>query len=448
MLPTGSLPRLKNARARNALTSETHSKGDLMPRHPLPLGGYGEISFQKRDDNQFYARARYRGFDGVTRQVKALGSSRAKARENLKQRLEALTAGATGKSVAGLSPTSTVKALCEAWLEERSTAGILDGTVTKYRSVVNAHVIPLVGGLRLHEANTAVLEARMQDLRQRVGVDGSGRSVPNRVRQVLNGAFGYAVKVGVLNVNPVSQVSRAPKPRKRRLTTVTAEDIVAIRRLLARQESGLKVLDGKVVPKSGPRTANSWQDLLTLMLGTGMRIGEALALRWEDINLLAAKPTVTISGTVLDSPPRRQAWPKTAGSYRTLIIPDYVQSMLLARQVAEVNPSPLGLVFHTRRGTPVVPSNHRRIWNAALKGSQWEALKPHDLRATVATTIDAAVGVSKASDVLGHAQESTTVVYLQKAPVAPDVTAALAGFAPPEDLTEGTLWGTDSRDFE
>ena len=70
------------------------------------------------------------------------------------------------------------------------------------------------------------------------------------------------------------------------------------------------------------------------MLSTGARIGEALALRWCDIDLASAPPRLTISGTIVEesgSLPYRKDSPKTRAGYRTLILPDHAISVLEQR---------------------------------------------------------------------------------------------------------------------
>jgi hypothetical protein len=85
-------------------------------------------------------------------------------------------------------------------------------------------------------------------------------------------------------------------------------------------------------------------DIIDLMLATGARIGEILAVRWVDVALDAARPTLTINGTIKTEPGRgtyRKPSPKSDASVRTVVLPDF-SIAVLRRRLAERGTQQLG----------------------------------------------------------------------------------------------------------
>jgi integrase len=107
------------------------------------------------------------------------------------------------------------------------------------------------------------------------------------------------------------------------------------------------------------RKSRACTDLFDLLLATGCRIGEACALRWQDIDLHAG--TLTVAGTMVflrDTGWERQDFPKTAAGQRTVYLPPFALTMLRRRQSEEPHrrDDPL---FASRAGTFVQPDNMR-----------------------------------------------------------------------------------------
>ena len=118
--------------------------------------------------------------------------------------------------------------------------------------------------------------------------------------------------------------------------------------------------------KPGPRHTGDLADIVDLLLATGARIGEVLALRWEDLDLAAARPTLTISGTIVYVKGKgffRQAWTKSDAGYRTIVLPQFAVAMLLARKLNAAS-NPHDAIFASRRGTWLSPNNVRRQWHS------------------------------------------------------------------------------------
>jgi integrase len=164
------------------------------------------------------------------------------------------------------------------------------------------------------------------------------------------------------------------------------------------------------------------------MLATGARIGEILALRWEDLDLAATSPTLTICGTLVQVKGQgvfRQPWTKSDAGYRMIVLPRFAVGMLLTRKLDAAD-NPHDAIFASRRGSWLSPNNVRRQWRQARADTDLTWVTPHTFRKTVATLIDKEADTKTAAAQLGHASEQVTdTYYIAKPVLAPDVSDIL-----------------------
>ena len=155
-----------------------------------------------------------------------------------------------------------------------------------------------------------------------------------------------------------------------------------------------------------------------LALSTGMRQGELLALKWEDIDLEGGRLRVRRTLTHADKAFVLGA-PKTKNSRRTIRLTKGTVSALqahLARQLEEIEDmgslyQPGGLIFATETGTTINPSNLRnRSFRPLLKRAGLRPIRFHDLRHTCATLLHSKnVNPKVVSEMLGHTSISITL---------------------------------------
>jgi len=280
--------------------------------------------------------------------------------------------------------------------------------------VVRTAVVPALGNLRIREATVGRLDKVLR------GIAKDHPVAAKLAKVVLGQMFAFAVRRGALTTNPVRDTGRLRAPQ-RKVVALDTEQLDAVR-------SAIRTWQRPTPGKSGPRPTGDLADIVDLMLATGVRIGEVLALRWADVDLAPNQPTVTVCGTIVYVKGKgffRQDWTKSNAGYRTVILPGFAVGMLLARKLT-VADNTIDAIFPSRRNTWLSPHNVRRQWRQARADTGLEWVTPHTFRKTVATLIDKEATTKNAAGQLGHATEHVTKKhYVEKPALAPDNSAIL-----------------------
>lgn len=359
-----------------------------MARPPLPLGAYGKIKTWQ-ENTTWLARAKFRDFDGIVRLVKRGGKTKAAAERALKA---ALADRQMPVKQAEITAQTTMDKLAELWLveiERAVNAGTKSpGTLDAYRSIYRRHVKPALGALRVREVDTPVVD-RVVEATKKKTVSGA-----RTTKIVISGMMRLAARHGAVTINPVREVGRIEGTPRHKPKSLTAEE----------RQQWLDALEA-----SEPAQAWDLPDLSLMMLATGCRIGECLAIGWHEVNLERA--TVDVCWRLVRRTGvglLRLPSTKTGESgERVIPLPSWAVTMLKRRRLAiasEVQP-----VFPDSLGGWRDPSNVRRIWRQVRDNAGIQGLVSHTLRKTVASFLDdAAVPTRKISDQLGHSQVSMT----------------------------------------
>jgi integrase len=351
-----------------------------MPRPPLVLETWGRIN-RTTIDGQPAAVAYYRDASGRRRKMQRTGRTAAAAERNLLAALRAKLDDASDL----LSADSTIAALADKWLEELKLKGTGTGTFVTYRTSIERKIKPGIGDLRLSEATVPRLDKFVKSM---LITPSSARTA----RTVLRQMFALAVRHGAVKRNPV--VDTMPiSPTRKVVKAIALEDIHALRRLFAEYD---QTHTSELLELSG------------VLMATGCRIGEALALRWEDIDLDSG--VLRVTGTLItgeDGKLQRQAHPKSDAGERGLTLPRTVLQQLTERRVA----AHYSLVFPSSTGTWRWPANSRRQWRDAIADSTYVGKTPKDFRKAVATHLDRKIGIKAAQAQLGHGNEDITIQY-------------------------------------
>ena len=369
-----------------------------MGRARTPLGTHGKIFVSKTKAGTWQAITYYRGMDGRRRKLHFTARTKAAAERGLREYAAQITQTA-GKT---LSPHSTVAQAVELWWEEWSAEKERSyNTQASYQQSMNKHILPGVGSLQLIECTTGVLSSFFNRIAQT-----SGAATAVRARTVLKMAFDTAARYDAIPKNPVD-ATRRPQSLKKSIEVLSIDDIENLRKILPERE----------------RLA------FELMLATGARIGEILAIRWEDVETTPAGTIVHLAGTIVGvgKETRRQEHRKS-GNGISLYLPDFAVHAL--DSYVPPGGRRRGVIFvGSEKSNWLVPGNTLRgRWKKALHGTGYEYVHPHMVRATVATLLANNTDVAAASAQLGNTEAVLRKHYWKRDALAPDARAILSAF--------------------
>lgn len=373
-----------------------------MARPPLPLGTWGRIRRYRLGRKSWRAAANYRDYDGVTRRVERSGETAAKAERRL---LEYLKVRARVSREGGeITADTRVRDACEAWFAGFKRKDRAPGTVDAYDDALRLHVLPGVGSLRLRELTVGVADRFLSSV-----WDKKGTSAARHSKTVLSGVMGLAARHGAVEYNPIRDVSTITQQQKE-VRSLTLDEVRELR-------AGLRV-DERAVDRDIPALAD-------FMLGTGLRIGEALAVTWDALDLQAG--TVAVRGTVVRKRGGGlfiQPAPKSKSGLRKLHLPPWLVALLNAREHV---PNEWDVVFPSQQGKLRDRSNTNADLRDALGPLGFDWVTSHTFRKTAATLLnDGGLTVREIADQLGHRRVSITQdTYFGRKAASPEVANLL-----------------------
>lgn len=347
---------------------------------------HGEGSLHQRKDGRWAGVVDLGWVDGRRKRKYVYGATQAEALRKMRAAQKSTDAGLPIPS-----DKLTVGTHLEHWLTNVLPMSVRPSTVANYTALTRKHLIPTIGAKRLSRLGPEDVEAL---LRQKSEAGLSPNTV-RLIRAILRRSLRHAERQGKVSRNVAALVDgvRVPKPQKRALTLDEAQRLLAA--------------------AGDDRLGALYATLLEL----GLRLGEALGLRWEDLDLDAATLTITrrldrAGGT---------AETKTQGSRRTLHLSTGLVAALQRhadRQADEMLQAgdlwvETGFVFTSEVGTPVDQSNLRRRFSKLCAAAGVGKLTPHELRHSAATLLLArGVPLHVVSEVLGHSSiRETKDVY-------------------------------------
>ena len=363
--------------------------------------GNGEGTIGRRKDGRWEGRYYVPTEDGPKRKV-IYGKTRAEVSEKL---TKALSDRANG--IVYDNENITVGEYLDVWLKRSVYGSVRQSTYDRDTNLVNNHIKPVLGSLKLKKLNSAHVQ---NFYRNRLDT-GLSASTVRKIHDILRRGLAQAVDWYLTQRN-VADVVKPPRPVPKEIVALSADET---RRLLdAAAEDRLEAL-------------------YMLAVHTGMRQGEMLALRWQDVDIenavLSVRRTLTRRGGKIAF-----GEPKTKKSRRSIrLTPQAVDALRahLERQLRDMeilgdHYQDQGLIFTTDTGAPIIPSNLRqRSFTPLLKRAGLPHMRFHDLRHTCATLLlSRGVHPKFVQELLGHATIAITLdTYSHVMPSMGDATA-------------------------
>lgn len=299
-----------------------------------------------------------------------------------------------------VEPSSeTLGAYLARWLRDYAKPSLRQTTYESYESVARIHIVPAIGHLRLDRLKPTHLQQLYASRLAGGRADGrEGGLSPRTVRYmhaIIREALKHAVKWGLLARNVADAVD-PPRMARQELQAWSPAD--AQRFLAATQ-------DDRLYP------------LYLMAITTGMRRGELLGLRWQDVDLDAG--TLTIRHTLVHTNAGLVSQePKTDRSRRSMPIPQAAVEALRRHRITQGQERwfagdayrQTDLVFTNPAGGPIEPRNLSRQFAARIRRAGVPRIRLHDLRHTHATGLLArGVHPKIVAERLGHSQIRVTM---------------------------------------
>lgn len=350
-----------------------------MARRKSTRRGRGEGTVSERP-NGTWAGQVTTGYteEGKQKRKTVYGKSQAEALAKLAEIKQQLATGT-------FSDTKlTLKEYLETWLKEKERQ-VKARTAHDYRYNLEKYIYPNIGRTKLEKLTPSHVQRFLSEIADAVSPDRA-----NKCRRELLGAFKQAVRWGLIPRNPVDAVAPL-KHERREMVLWTGIQAAAF-------------LD--------TARAHRLYAFFYLAMSTGLRSGELLGLRWQDVQgdkLTIRQNFVKVgSKTIIETPKTKR------GKRVVAISPDVLETLDAhrARQDAERLPSwpDNGLVFVSEVGTPLNPDNLRRLRNRLMDDAQVPRIRLHDLRHLHASmAIKGGMDAKVLADRLGHARASFTL---------------------------------------
>ncbi len=301
--------------------------------------------------------------------------------------------------------------VARAWLKGKG--GRRPSSIAAWEVHVLDHIVPELGDYRITDVKVGAVEAFRDELAKKL----APQSV-NKVLTTLAAIFKDAMRRDQVVANPAAATERL---------RIGAGEIDLEKKSAARQKAAEVSPDEILTPEQTAKlidaaTPGYYRMLFTMLAATGVRIGEATALTWPDVDLDAS--TITIRRGVSHARTRSEKEagekarprffaPKTPSGFRTLPIAPEIVSALRRWKLA-CPPTRAGLVFPSAIGAP---AHRKTIWERGFRPALDAAKLPHvtlhSLRHTFASSlIMRGVPVTEVAALLGHKSSAvTTAIY-------------------------------------
>jgi integrase len=288
----------------------------------------------------------------------------------------------------------TVGAYLADWLAHVRTR-VRPTTYEGYEVLIRLHIAPTLGSALLSDVGPLDVQRLYGRLLAPGGARALSAGTVLNAHLVLTQALGQAVRWGLVGTNPAAG-AQPPRPRRAELHSVDAE------------------LAAKILEAA---TGSEIELPVALAIGTGMRRGEILALRWADVD--AARETAYVRRTLQPTATGLVfSEPKTRRSKRSVALPRFLEPLFERqlraqegrRELAAEHWQDLDLIVDSGLGEPINPDSFSSAWRRLVKERGFPHVRFHDLRHAHATLmLLKGVHPKIVSERLGHASIGITL---------------------------------------
>ncbi|CAB5042939.1 unannotated protein [freshwater metagenome] len=288
--------------------------------------------------------------------------------------------------------------LAEKWLCEVKANGVRPNTLSNYLITLRKHIAPHTEDWEITTVTRSQIKgliAKLQDL-------GCSYYVQRNVRVIIKGTFNEALEDGLIASNPAVTVQICKKPQTQP-NPFTNEEVIKI---LTQAH-----VEGSYLP-------------IAMLFNMGLRLGEMLALTWDDVDIDGPLPKVSIKHTLSRITGKGLVLleTKTPSSEREIPLPSELAELLQAHKAEQdelIGQSwrsrKSNYIFTSSSGTAMDQANLRKKWIATLKNAGVPYKKVHCARHTAASAMsNLGELMATVSRIMGHSSIATTAAYYVK----------------------------------
>lgn len=383
-----------------------------MGRLRLPHNTWGNIRVTYLADGRVRLNGSHRGRDGDWRRFQAIGRTELVARRELARKADAavpIRVEAAPDLPNVPSKGSTLRELAEFWVAiTRAEGELAPQSIDTYANTVRLIIVPQLGHLILDELSVGAVAIELLNIRRK-----RSDSDAVKARSTLSLIFQLGLRYQLVTTNFATATKAIKMSAKPIVALSDGDPQIFLDSMRAWTDA---------TPARGPRRSRLLLNVMTVLLGTGVRIGEVLAIRPADIDFASHRVLIQATASYAKSTGlRRQEHPKHKRQTRWVPLPEVAEAALLDA----INPDlpTTTTVFHSRAGGLLWPNNVRRTLRTFIEESQvmtllgsvrGEKVTPHTLRKTVGTHVARTMGAEAARDLLGHSFVATTEQYYAK----------------------------------
>lgn len=362
--------------------------------------GNGSGTVSKRKDGRWEAKLSFRESGGKLRRLTVYGKTAAEARAKLVELQDHFNKGILAE------PSSvTVREFAQGWLE-RETQGKAANTKRLYEQELE-HALGILGDMKLQAVKPSHVRAMVDWMQRKGWAPRPTKRNPNptprpysartikKALERLRGLFQDALRLEVIHRNPVEAVRFKAPPAEPVGRSLEPSEALALFEAADRHRAGLVV---------------------QLMLLTGVRRGEALALRWRDIDLEANPPYLRVVGNWTRAEKNHMSRLKTPRAKRTVPLAPELAERLRSRKESLLSDYPAqaveGWFVFALPGAdhPYTPTYTANVLNELCQEAGIPRIRTHDLRHTYGSLLLArGEKLERVSELMGHANPVITL---------------------------------------